>query len=96
MHRTLTATVLAGFLIATAPSGLLGQLWDLLSAFWATDCATTDSGCGWDPNGGDTSTSGEGDEGRGWDPNGGESPMQNTQAKLGCTFDPDGRCLPKP
>jgi hypothetical protein len=96
MHRTLTATVLAGFLIATAPSGLFDHFWDLLSTFWDTACVTTDEGCGWDPNGGDTSTSDEGDAGRGWDPNGGESQLQNTQAKVGCTFDPDGRCTPKP
>jgi hypothetical protein len=96
MHRTLIATVLAGFLSATAPSSLLDHLWHLVSVFWG-DTATTDAGLGWDPDGGDTSTGGgQGDEGRGWDPDGGASPLQNTQAKVGCTFDPSGRCNPQP
>lgn len=76
MHRTLIATVLAGFLGATAPSGLLDRLWDLISVFWS-DSATADAGLGWDSDGG-------------------ASPIQNTQARVGCTFDPNGRCLPQP
>lgn len=97
MHRTLIATVLAGFLGATAPSSLLDHLWNLVSVFWG-DTATTDAGLGWDPDGGGTPNDGEhSDEGLGWDPDGGASPLQNTQAKLGCIFDPNGgRCIPQP
>ncbi len=94
MHRTLIATVLAGFLSAAAPASLLDHLWNLISAFWS-DTATTDAGLGWDPSGGGTPTDGkQSDEGLGWDPSGGESPLQNTQAKIGCGWDPSGRCNP--
>lgn len=108
MHRTLTATVLAGFLMATAPSSFLENLWNLLSVFWG-DSTTTDAALGWDPDGGiDGRHSDEGlgwdpnggtegkqsDEGLGWDPDGASGPLQNTQAKIGCGWDPYGRCIP--
>lgn len=110
MHRTLTATVLAGFLIAAAPSSFLGNLWNLLSVFWG-DSPTIDVGCGWDPDGRSTpcdtdkadarlgwdpdgGDTADGDEGLGWGPNGATSPLQNTQAKAGCGWDPYGRCNP--
>ncbi|HEY2738146.1 MAG TPA: hypothetical protein VGK45_07040 [Thermoanaerobaculia bacterium] len=50
MRRTLLAVALAASLAPTSSPGFFHQLWSLLSAFW-TAPASSDAGCGADPNG---------------------------------------------
>jgi len=91
MHRTLVATVLAGFLAAAAPSSLFDQFWNLVASLW-TDSAFSDAGCGWDPNGRCTPAEEPGSR----PTDSGSNPIENTQAKAGCGWDPNGGCIPKP
>jgi len=72
MRRTLIAFSLTASL-ATAPPGLFGRLWPLLSALWEALPAQqpqTKEGCGFDPSGQCKTSAPQTDAGCGFDPNG--------------------------
>ena len=50
MRHILVAAVLTATLAAPAPSSLLGPFWDLLASLWSAT-ASSDAGCGADPDG---------------------------------------------
>jgi hypothetical protein len=62
-----------------AGSGLLGQIWIVLTSFWGTG-VTPDDGCHWDPDGRCIT--------------GSVAPVPTIILKDGCHMDPNGGCLP--
>jgi len=62
-----------------AGSGLLGQIWLVLTSFWGTG-VTPDDGCRMDPNGGCLPRS--------------AAPAPVITRDDGCHWDPSGGCLP--
>ncbi len=62
-----------------AASGLLGQIWLVLSSFWGAG-VTPDDGCHMDPSGGCLPRN--------------AAPVPTIILKDGCHMDPDGACLP--
>ncbi|HEY2739403.1 MAG TPA: hypothetical protein VGK45_13430 [Thermoanaerobaculia bacterium] len=63
-----------------AGSGVLGQIWLVLTSFWGTG-VTPDDGCHWDPSGACISGSAA-------------MPAPAITPDSGCRWDPSGLCLP--
>ena len=84
MHRTLFALVLAAYLFATDPSGVLARFWGRGEAPASTTLEK--AGPGLDPNGAAVYTR---EAGPGLDPDGAAAPARAKEEGPG--LDPDGR-----